>query len=225
MGKFFRIKPLRIGGIWRHSDVNQIVVSKKELMYQLDFFNNQSNLILLLALGQKLPDYSQRLLCAALKYELIGSMFFPKRLSETGKPELKTYVKLLFESHYETPDEVACVLRDDLKLSLSDDEINRVYQKLLFIIASCCPCLADTEEPWWAGTYRPLIEYAVKNDFPQYCGCTSIWDAYNRKVTSRARMLEEMDLSDELIRELALEDYYSLYIMDACPEALCYEGV
>ena len=134
MRKHLRIRPLRIGGIWRHSDVNQIVVSKKELMYQLDFFNNQSNLILLLALGQKLPDYSQRLLCAALKYELIGSMFFPKGLRETGKPELKTYVKLLFESHYETPDEVACVLRDDLKLSLSDDEINRVYQKLLFII-------------------------------------------------------------------------------------------
>ena len=84
MEKRFRIRPLRIGGVWRHSDIHQIIISRKELLYQLDFFDDQSNLLLLLASGQNLPDYSQRLMCAALKFELIGSMVFPKGLRGTG---------------------------------------------------------------------------------------------------------------------------------------------
>lgn len=55
---------LRIGSVWRHSDIHQIVLSKKELLYQFHFFDDQSNLLLLLALQQELTDYFQRFMCS-----------------------------------------------------------------------------------------------------------------------------------------------------------------
>lgn len=157
-----------------HKHVDEIVVTKNELLIQLGIADDwDDSLIALLAYGKKLPNYETSLLLVSLKMEFLGSFVYSVDRKRATKPPVKTYVHKLFEGSYETPDEV----RDHLRIigiNPTDENVQCVFRKLLFVVGTCCPCMADSVELWRNDTYRCFVEYAIEqNDFSFFSPCAA----------------------------------------------------
>lgn len=175
---------LRTGWIY-HRHCEETVVSKKEFCIQLSNFEHQDNLMGLLLYGKDHPNYDVLLTLVSMKFEYLGSLVFPVSRKKTAKTSAKTYVYKLFKGFYETPDEVGVCLghanRDlDGQLIVSGEHppsaetVNRIFQKLLFVVGTCCPCMADSAEFWRWDTYRCFLEYAIEHDdFSFFAPCTA----------------------------------------------------
>ena len=168
-----------------HRHCWEIVVSKKEMMIQLDECSQQDHLLRLLVYGKEQPDYERLLLLVSLKFGFLGSLVHPVSKTKTEKPPLRTYISRLFEGFYETPAEVKAHIEQLTGSSISEDDAQKVFRKLLFVIYTCCPCMADSCEIWWSDTYRCFLEYAVEQDTFPYPACgaaNSIWDAMPKSL-------------------------------------------
>lgn len=163
-----------------HHHCWEIVVSKKELMIQLEECSQQDHLLRLLVFGKEQPDYERLLLLVSLKFEFLGCLVHPVSKTKTEKPPLKAYISRLFEGFYETPAEVKAHIEQLTGSSISEDDAQKVFRKRLFVVYTCCPCMADSCEIWWSETYRCFLEYAVEQDTFHYPACeaaNSIWNA------------------------------------------------
>lgn len=171
----------RSGWIYHHHYF-EIVVSENELLIQLAHSNIHTNLLHLLMFGKELPDYELRLMRATLKFEFLGSLVFPVDSESTGKPPLKVYIRNLFESFYETADEIKEHIERIVGNSVTDEFARKIFRKLCFIIYTCCPLMADASEIWWEPTYRVFLEFAIENDTFPFPAADSIWDAYPKDL-------------------------------------------
>lgn len=165
-----------------HHDLWQVIVTEEELLYQLSESSNQDNLIRLLMYGKALPDYEIRLMRAALKFELIGSMFYPVDEEYTAKPPAKVYVRELFQGYYETIDEVKDAMQHISKEEVSMEEAKRVFRKMVFVMNTCCLLMAETFEPWWENIYRLLIEWVIQHDDYSFPDKDNIWSLFPKHI-------------------------------------------
>ena len=175
---------LKTGWVY-HEHSEETVVSKKEYYIQLSNFSRQDNLIDLLLHGKNHPNYDILLTLVSMKFEYLGSLVFPVSYKKAAKASTKTYVYELFKGFYETPDQVRAHLgyanRDihghpiDIKENpVSDETVDRVFRKLLFVVGTCCPCMADSVEFWRWNTYRGFLEYAIEHDnFSFFAPCAA----------------------------------------------------
>lgn len=162
----------------KHMHYNEIVVSKEELIYQLGDSNCWDNLLQLLIYGREHQSFEQLITLTALKCEFLGSLVYSDGSDTHRKPLIEIYPHELFEIGYADADELTEYVRDIKINSLSQpdislDDAGLLYRKLLFVIYTCVPCIADETEVWWACTYRYFIEYAIENDsfnYPQTNG-------------------------------------------------------
>ena len=157
----------------KHEHYNEIVVSRDELIYQLSDSSCWDNLLQLLMYGKEHLDFERLITLTALKCEFLGSLMYSDGLDNHVKPPIETYLHELFESEYADVDELTERVRDIqrnnlIRFNLSPDDANLLYRKLLFVIYTCVPCIADATEIWWAGTYRHFIEYAIDYDSFSY---------------------------------------------------------
>ena len=84
----------------KHLDYNEIIVSKKELLYQLSESNSWDNLLQLLVYGRKHPDFEKLITLTSLKCEFLGSLVYSDNSAIRRKLPLKLYLHELFESFY-----------------------------------------------------------------------------------------------------------------------------
>ena len=165
-----------------HHHCWEIVVSESELLLQLQTCDTHNNLLSLLVYGKMLPDYELRLMRAALKFEFLGSFVFPVNEQDTEKPSAKVYVKELFQCSYETVDEVKLQIERLKDHPVSDEFAKKIFRKMVFVINTCCPLMADTFEIWWENTYRCFIEYAIEHDDFDFPNEDNIWKLYPKDI-------------------------------------------
>lgn len=161
-----------------HKHNNQIVVPKNELLIQLRESDTHDNLMKLLIFGRQLHDFETRLVRASLKFEFIGSLTYPDDIFRCYKPHPKVYMKELFQGSYETISEVKERIEALTGEPVSDEFAKRIFRKLVFVINTCCPIMADTFEIWEEHTYRCFIEYAIDNndfDFSDKCSIRTLF--------------------------------------------------
>lgn len=157
----------------KHLDYNEIIVSKKELLYQLSESNSWDNLLQLLVYGRKHPDFEKLITLTSLKCEFLGSLVYSDGSAVRRKLPLKIYLHELFEAGYEDTEELIDHIKSMQQIKqdyfdISSETAYRLYRKFLFVVYTCVPCIADETEIWWAGTYRHFIEYAIDHDSFSY---------------------------------------------------------
>ena len=191
-----------------HRHCWEIVVSKTELLIQLQECAVQTNLLNLLIYGRVLPDYEARLMRAALKFEFLGSLVFPINEKNTKKTHSKVYVRELFQNHYETLSEVKGAIRKIIGTSVSDDFAKKIFRKLVFVINTCCPLMAETCEIWWEGTYRLFIEYAIEHDDFSFADEDNIWKIYPKNMPQNGciRSFILKDMPDDFVEKVICND-------------------
>ena len=175
-------KQLKENGYNYHHHCWEIVVSENELLIQLQECDIHTNLLKLLIYGKSLPDYETRLMRAALKFEFLGSLVFPIDEKDTEKPPSKIYVRELFQGRYESLDEVKDEIQRIVDAPISDKFAKKIFRKLVFVINTCCPMMAETYEIWWECTYRLFIEYAIEHDDFGFADEDNIWETYPKDI-------------------------------------------
>lgn len=189
-----RKKNEKTGRVYHHH-WQDIIVTRKELLIQLRDADCHDNLLTLLIYGRSLPDYEVRLTRAAIKFEFLGSLQFPVGDSGTSKFKSSVYVKELFQGRYETIDEVKERIYWITKREVSDEFAKRIFRKLVFVINTCCPLMAEVSEVWWGGTYRELIEYAIGNDsfpFPEGDNIIKLFPRNVPRYQTRTHILSQL---------------------------------
>ena len=91
---------------------------------------------------------------------------------------MKFYIRELFQGYYETVDEVKEHVERLTGTTVDNEYARSVFRKLIFVIYTCCPLMADSSEVWWEDTYQPIIEYAAESDGFNFPDCSNIWDAF-----------------------------------------------
>ncbi len=156
-----------------HDELYQIIVSKKELYYQLDRFCLHDNLIKLFSVTVDSEEYRRLLTLVSVKLELIGSFNYVSKKDgekELRKPLENTY-KRLFDGYCESLDE--CKMRIG-----SDDNIvaEKIFNKYKAVKYYCVKMLATTIEQNYAAEFAGILDYVAKNnvfletEFSEFCG-------------------------------------------------------
>ena len=207
----FDRKKKKTGGIYHHH-FHEIVVTKEELSIQLHIANNHDNLLKLLIYGKSLRDYDVRLTRAALKFAFLGSLVYPEGDGKTNKPKSSVYVYRLFQEGSETFDEVKDRISLITQQTVSDESARKIFRKLVFVINTCCPIMADVSEIWWEDTYRHLIEYAVENDefcIPDGDSTLKLYPGDVPRCQTLSYVLAKLPdaLSQKIINEEFIEDH------------------
>ena len=209
-------KLIKISGQNYHHHNWEIVVSENELLIQLQECAIHTNLLYLLVYGKSLPDYETRLMRAALKFEFLGSLVFPIDEKSTAKPPVKVYVQELFQGGYKSLDEVKDKIQRIMNVPITDAFAKKVFNKLVFVINTCCPLIAETYELWWEETYRMFIEYAIEQEhadfgFPDE---NNIWRTYPKDIPSRG-----------CIRNFLLQKMPDVFIEKVTHNESCYNTI
>lgn len=195
-----------------HRHYGEIIISKRELMHQLSCASKHDNLLHLLTYGKDMPDYDTRLTRAALKFEFLGSMLYATGRGRTEKPCLRRYIELLFQNFYENADDFRIALAHCIPKPVSDERVQRVFCKLLFVMGHCCPLMAETYEIRSEAVYRLLIEYAVEHECTEYVAVQSIWESVPSDIPENGSILAYLcsrlpvDLASALSKAELLEN-------------------
>lgn len=201
-----------------HHHTIEIVVSKYELLHQLRFTYFQDELLKLLIFGENLPNYEFHLYSVSTKFETLGCLVYPLHRDEIEKPPLKLYIQELFQGNHERYEEVKCEIERLVEHRVSDKFARKVFNKLLFVIYTCCPCMADATEIWWVNTYYHFIKYATQNEeftFPTRKNINSIYDCLSKEIKNapikRTYILQHMpkELYDKIVNEIDIEEELS----------------
>lgn len=204
-------RAIREGWVYHHH-MGEIVVSKHELKYQL-FHNHTDNwdtLLRLLTYGKACPDYETALLMVSLKFAYLGRLIYPISKVDAEKLTHKEYAHYLFEGYYETLDEVKKHIARFYEKPVSAELAKRVFKKLLFIINTCCPLMADCAETWCYHTYYSFVEYAIEHDNLGVPECNNMWDAYPKHGIPRGSVRNHLlkDLPEEFTEKVCYTNYH-----------------
>ena len=149
-----------------HKDMYQIIVSKKELYYQLNNFDIQDNLFNFFTADKNSHEYVRLLNLLGVKFELIGAFNY---ISKVGgerhivKPPIGTYYRYIFDNYCESADEVASKL-----YTYSDEYREMLFQKYRAVRYYITPMLATTSEQNYTAIFMGILDYVAKNDdFPE----------------------------------------------------------
>lgn len=144
-----------------HSTSRQTVVTKKELLFQLQDCWWEDNLLNCIVKGKSHPDYQKYLYLVCLKFEFIsGLICVPKRHDKgTVKLSESEYKKYLFEHYCDSLEE----LKDRLKEPVEDEITQQIFRTYNVIKDMCCRMMSSRETPF-------LYEYACCIDYVIGCG-------------------------------------------------------
>lgn len=209
---YFRTRRLVHEGTIYHHHMNEIVVSKRELRNQLLYgcVDYWQTLLRLLTYGKDCPDYETTLLVVSLKFWHLGRLVYPKNKVDSDKLDHKDYAYWLFQGQYETFDEVKEHIGRFHKESVSDELARLVFQKLLFVINTCCPLMADKSEVWCYHTYYSFIEYAIEHDDLGIPECDNMWDAYPKRGIPRGSVRSYLlkNMPEEFAEKVCHTNYH-----------------
>lgn len=164
-----------------HKHYHQIIVSKAELKYQLDYLSFDNELIPCLVFGKSHPDYRIWLLKASSRFQLISSFFYPLDDKRTSKLPPKYYEKM-FDNSLESKEKAEDWLK---RLHYEDNEVylkkaSELLQKYIAVKQYCLRMLASRKEAYFAEEYAQIIDYIVtcfpvpsasfknNSDFPEF---------------------------------------------------------
>ena len=204
-------RAIRKGWVYHHH-TEEIVVSRRELEYQLSYHavHNWETLLRLLTYGKACPDYETAILLVSLKFYHFGRLVYPVSETDAEKLMHQEYAYYLFQTSYETLDEVKEHIGRFHKEPVSDEMAKRVFKKLLFVINTCCPLMADCAERWRYHTYYSFVEYAIEHDDLGIPECDNMWDAYPKhsipRVSVRSHLLKNMP--ENFARKVCHTNYY-----------------
>lgn len=146
-----------------HKELYQIIVSKKELYWQLDNFFIQDNLLYFFTLDKNSHEYTRLLNLLGVKFELIGSFNYISKTNgkkHLTKPPIKTYYRKIFDDYCES----------SLEISLGVPPCSNEYKAVLFtkyraVRYYITPMLATTSEQNYTAMYMEILDYVAKNDY------------------------------------------------------------
>ena len=149
-----------------HKDMHQIIVSKKELYYQLNNFDIQDNLFNFFTADINSHEYVRLLNLLGVKFELIGAFNY---ISKVGgerhlvKPPISTYYRYVFDNYCESSDEVG------LKIyTYSPEYREMLFKKYRAVRYYTTPMLATTSEQNYTAIFMGILDYVAQNDdFPE----------------------------------------------------------
>ena len=156
-----------------HNEMHQIIVSKKELYWQLRNFDIQENLFKLFIVDKNSHKYAKLLNLLGVKFELIGAFNY---ISKVGgerhlvKPPIGTYYRYIFDNYCEHVDEVRTEAYPykEGKDDFSKEEKEKLFKKYRAVRYYITPMLATTTEQNYTAIFMGILDYVAKNDdFPE----------------------------------------------------------
>ena len=149
-----------------HNEMHQIIVSKKELYWQLRNFDIQDNLFDFFTTDTNNPEYTRLLNLLGVKLELVGAFNY---ISKVGgerhlvKPPISTYYRYIFDNYCESADEVG------LKIyAYSPEYREMLFKKYRAVRYYITPMLVATSEQNYTAIFMGILDYVAKNDdFPE----------------------------------------------------------
>lgn len=150
-----------IGGEYYHRHFHQIVVSRRELIYQLKSCWNQEDILRLLIYGRELPEYDMYLQKVSCRFEVIGSMVYPVAGFKTSKPGSKEYSRYLFDLYCDSGEEMSLRMEEIAGIKATGDEVALTCRRYRLIASECSRLLSQRNEIAWASEYAAVIDYAL----------------------------------------------------------------
>ena len=149
-----------------HDEMHQIIVSKKELYWQLNNFDNQSHLFDLFTTDMNSPEYTRLLNLLGVKFELIGAFNYVSKVGgekHLAKPPISTYYRYIFDNYCESVEEVRTKI-----YTYSPEYREMLFKKYRAVRYYITPMLATTSEQNYTAMFMGILDYVAKNDdFPK----------------------------------------------------------
>ena len=166
-----------------HNEMHQIIVSKKELYWQLNNFDIQDHLFEFFASNINSEKYTRLLNLLGVKFELIGAFNYVSKVGgekHLAKPPINTYYRYIFDDYCESVEEV----RTKIYTYLPEyrEMLFKKYRAVRYYIT---PMLATTSEQNYTAMFMGVLDYVAKNDeFPKttFNGAFCYPDALRDKV-------------------------------------------
>lgn len=147
-----------------HNELYQIVVSKRELYYQLDRCYMQRNLLKLLTSAVDGETYRRLLTLVGVKFEFVCSLNYVSKSDgkkRLRKPPEKTYERL-FDGYCESAEE--CRMR----IGCDRERAEAIFKKYSAVKKYCVKMLATTSEENYAAEFVGILDFVARNDvFPE----------------------------------------------------------
>lgn len=147
----------------------QILTTKKTILYHIwDIaFAVSKNTVLLIAMGERAPDYHLRLYSVSSRLYYLSKLVYREK-SDIEKLSAKRYEKELFDGLTETKEEIADILerynnRLKLNLEITDQLIEYTYHCLQLVKVLWCTFIACSVEQAYIPEFAYAFEYVVKN--------------------------------------------------------------
>ncbi len=149
-----------------HNEMHQIIVSKKELYWQLNNFEVQDHLFDLFTADKNSHKYARLLNLLGVKFELIGAFNYVSKVGgekHLVKPPISTYYRYIFDNYCESADEIR------LKIyTYSNEYREMLFKKYRAVRYYITPMLMATSEQNYTPTFMGILDYVAKNDdFPK----------------------------------------------------------
>lgn len=166
-----------------HNEMHQIIVSKKELYWQLRNFDIQDNLFNFFTADKNSHKYARLLNLLGVKFELIGAFNY---ISKVGgerhlvKPPIGTYYRYIFDNYCESADEVGQKI-----YAYSPEYREMLFKKYRAVRYYTAPMLVATSEQNYTAIFMGILDYVAQNDnFPEttFSSTTGFPEALRDKV-------------------------------------------
>ena len=148
-----------------HTEMHQIIVSKKELYWQLNNFDIQDHLFDLFTTDKNSHKYARLLNLLGVKFELIGAFNYVSKVGgekHLAKPPINTYYRYIFDNYCESAEEVRT------KYTYSPEYREMLFKKYRAVRYYITPMLATTKEQNYTAMFMGILDYVAKNDdFPE----------------------------------------------------------
>lgn len=149
-----------------HNEMHQIIVSKKELYWQLDNFDIQDHLFELFTSNINSEKYTRLLNLLGVKFELIGAFNYISKVGgekHLAKPPISTYYRYIFDNYCESVEEVRTKI-----YTYSPEYREMLFKKYRAVRYYITPMLATTKEQNYTAMFMGVLDYVAKNDnFPK----------------------------------------------------------
>ena len=149
-----------------HDEMHQIIVSKKELYWQLNNFYIQDHLFELFTTNRNTKEYDRLLNLLGVKFELIGAFNYVSKVGgekHLVKPPIKTYYRYIFDDYCESADEVRQKI-----YTYSPEYREMLFKKYRAVRYYITPMLATTMEQNYTAMFMDVLDYVAQNDdFPE----------------------------------------------------------
>lgn len=198
--KLYRNKQKINNGQIYHEHYFQIIVSKEELKIQLHQANHNTNLLCCLAFGKTHPNYEQWLLLSSIKFQFLGSLFYPVNqgknncsIQHTDKLSAKFY-RDIFDSSMDTLTEAKHWLKQHDVKNMTAEQLLKKY---IAVKTYCIRMLISKSETYFASEYRYIIDYIANHD--------NFLITFKNKGTDIPTLADKSDLD---VSHMEYDNYY-----------------